>query len=119
MTDAEFQVDLTNCDREPIHLLGAIQPVGFLLALSTDWLIARASANVADYLGHAPEALIGNPLSDFLDPQLIHDLRNRCAYLVNSDTVERLFGRPLGPHGMSFDIAIHFSGKQIVIEAEP
>ena len=119
MSEAEFHVDLTNCDREPIHLLGAIQPVGFLLALSTDWLIARASANVAEYLGHTPEDLIGNPLSDFFDAQLIHDLRNRCAYLVNSDTVERLFSCELGPHGATFDVAIHFSGKQIVIEAEP
>jgi light-regulated signal transduction histidine kinase (bacteriophytochrome) len=25
MGEAEFHVDLTNCDREPIHLRGAIQ----------------------------------------------------------------------------------------------
>jgi light-regulated signal transduction histidine kinase (bacteriophytochrome) len=25
-------VDLSNCDLEPIHLLGAIQPIGFLLS---------------------------------------------------------------------------------------
>ena len=37
------QVDLTNCDREPIHLLGAIQPFGFLIAVSTaDWTVTRA-----------------------------------------------------------------------------
>jgi light-regulated signal transduction histidine kinase (bacteriophytochrome) len=29
-------VNLTNCDREPIHILGAIQPFGFLIALTTD-----------------------------------------------------------------------------------
>ncbi len=119
MTAGAFQVDLTNCDREPIHLLGAIQPVGFLLALSTDWLIARTSANVRDYLGHDPETLIGNPLSDFIDAQLLHDLRNRCAYLVNSDTVERVFGCQLRPDRPPFDIAIHFVGKQIIIEGEP
>ncbi|RZJ97345.1 MAG: hybrid sensor histidine kinase/response regulator [Novosphingobium sp.] len=118
MTDGDFQVDLTNCDREPIHLLGAIQPVGFLLALSTDWLIQRTSANIADYLGHSPETLIGNPLSDFVDPQLLHDLRNRCAYLVSSDTVERVYGCPLRPGHPPFDVAIHFSGKQIVVEGE-
>ena len=30
-------VDLTNCDREPIHIPGAIQPFGFLLALSAEF----------------------------------------------------------------------------------
>jgi light-regulated signal transduction histidine kinase (bacteriophytochrome) len=25
------KVDLTNCDREPIHLISAIQPTGFLI----------------------------------------------------------------------------------------
>ena len=44
-------VDLTNCDREPIHLLGAIQPIGFLLALSPDLVIERVSANAGDFLG--------------------------------------------------------------------
>lgn len=28
-----FQVDLTNCEQEPIHLPGSIQPHGVLLVL--------------------------------------------------------------------------------------
>ena len=49
---ADFEdVDLSNCDREPIHQLGAIQPFGFLVAFSTDWLVRRVSANAADFLG--------------------------------------------------------------------
>ena len=43
--DAADSVDLTNCDREPIHIPGLIQPFGFLLAVTADWLVARASAN--------------------------------------------------------------------------
>ncbi|MDQ4421395.1 GAF domain-containing protein [Sphingobium sp. DEHP117] len=119
MADGGFHVDLTNCDREPIHLLGAIQPVGFLLALSADWIISRASENVAQYFGHEPETLIGNPLSDFIDPRLLHDLRNRVAYLVNSDTVERVFGCHLRNDEQPFDVALHFSANQIILEAEP
>ncbi|MBW8911486.1 MAG: hypothetical protein JF564_06295, partial [Sphingomonas sp.] len=45
------QPDLTICDREPIHLLGAIQSFGFLLAVSADWLVSRASENLADHIG--------------------------------------------------------------------
>jgi light-regulated signal transduction histidine kinase (bacteriophytochrome) len=91
LADRPEPVDLTNCDREPIHILGAIQPLGFLLALTADWLVARTSANVADYLGHGPEAMIGKPLSDFLPMKAIHDLRNRTAILRGPDSVERLF----------------------------
>ena len=41
MPDVPEIVDLSNCDREPIHLLSTIQPIGFLIAASTDWIITR------------------------------------------------------------------------------
>ena len=52
-------LDLTHCDREPIHIPGSIQPHGALLALSGDGAIVQASANSAEWLGAAPEALLG------------------------------------------------------------
>lgn len=119
MKYSDLPVDLTNCDREPIHLLGAIQPVGFLIAMSADWLIARVSANIQAFLGYEPEQMIGAPLSDFIDPKLLHDLRNRVTYLVNSEAVERLFGCRLPGRSEPFDIAIHFAGSQIILEGEP
>lgn len=119
MHNLNFQVDLTNCDQEPIHLLGAIQPVGCLLALTSDWIIARASQNVADFLGSGPEDLIGNPLVDVVQREAMHYLRNRAAYIVNADTVERIFACNLRADLPPFDIAIHFSGSQIILEIEP
>ena len=39
-------IDLTNCDREPIHIPGLIQPYGFLLCLdSQSRRVVQASAN--------------------------------------------------------------------------
>jgi light-regulated signal transduction histidine kinase (bacteriophytochrome)/CheY-like chemotaxis protein len=113
------KVDLSNCDREPIHLLGAIQPSGFLIAVSTDWLIARVSANIRDLLGFDAADLIGSPLADYVPATLLHDLRNRISYLSTPDMVERLFGCQIGTSGQPYDVAIHLSGGQIVIEAEP
>ena len=119
MLDPSQQVDLTNCDREPIHILGAIQPIGFLLALSSEMVIERASANVEQFLGAGPDALLGQPLHQFMLPAAVHELRNRLALLAGDDAVERVFGctirEGLGP----FDIAVHVSGRQIVVEAEP
>lgn len=116
---ADFdRVDLTNCDREPIHLLCAIQPAGFLIAVSRDWLIARVSKNIRNLLGFDPEDLIGSPLADYVPSTLLHDLRNKLSYLSEPDMVERLFGREIGTSGQHYDVAIHYSGSQIVIEAE-
>lgn len=112
-------VDLTNCDREPIHLLGAIQPIGFLLAVSEQWVVERASANLADYLGIAAEAALGQPVDALIDGHAIHGFRNRVAMLRGEDAVERIFGCSLRPDLPEFDIALHVTGGQIVIECEP
>lgn len=112
-------VDLTNCDREPIHILGAIQPDGFLLSLTADWMVARASANIDRYLGLSPDDVIGKPLSGIFPANAVHDLRNRSALLRGPDSVERLFDVRLDAAGTCFDMAIHLSGSSVVIEAQP
>lgn len=117
--DNEFRVDLTNCDQEPIHALGAIQNFGFLIAVSPEWVVKRVSANSAQFIGKTPEALIGTPLVDTFTPDAIHALRNRMALLRGDDAVERLLGLKLLPDGRPFDIAVHVSERLIVIEAEP
>lgn len=113
------KVDLTNCDREPIHILGSIQPIGFLIALTADWLVARVSANISAFIGQEPADLLGRPLDDILSPRTVHDLRNKTSVLRGADAVERLFDCPLIEGGPAYDLAIHVSSGQIVIEGEP
>jgi light-regulated signal transduction histidine kinase (bacteriophytochrome)/CheY-like chemotaxis protein len=110
-------VDLTNCDREPIHQLGTIQPIGFLIAVTADWIVARASSNVGDFIGREATDLIGNPLAEFFTVKAVHDLRNKIGMMRGADAVERMFSAELIKQTY-FDVAIHFSGSQIVIEAE-
>ncbi len=118
--ETPFKVDISNCDREPIHILGAVQSFGFLLALSADWQVVRASANVGDFLGKPAEALLGEPLSGLFMPEAIHALRNRLLLLHGADAVERLFALNLvGDSTRLFDIALHVVGGLVVIEAEP
>ena len=46
------QADLTNCERELIHLSGSVQPHGLLLVLSEpDLIVVQASSNVDALLG--------------------------------------------------------------------
>ena len=62
MSATGFKADLTNCDREPIHVLGNIQPFGFLVSAGMDWIVRQASANMAAFLNVEAEKLLGAPL---------------------------------------------------------
>jgi light-regulated signal transduction histidine kinase (bacteriophytochrome) len=115
----DFAVDLTNCDREPIHVLGTVQPFGFLIALTADWLVSRVSANSAQFIGLTPDDMLGRPVSALLSAEAIHTLRNRITLLRGPDSVERVFSLVLMDGGPAFDVAVHFSGQLVVIEAEP
>ncbi|MEQ9500456.1 MAG: GAF domain-containing protein [Deltaproteobacteria bacterium] len=57
------EADLTNCERELIHLAGSIQPHGVLLNVEPDtFRIVQVSANVDVILGRRVETLIGADL---------------------------------------------------------
>ncbi len=58
------EADLTNCERELIHLAGSVQPHGVLLALHEPSLnIIQASNNAFALLGVSAEALLNQPLT--------------------------------------------------------
>jgi light-regulated signal transduction histidine kinase (bacteriophytochrome) len=65
-------VDLTNCDREAIHLPGATQPHGILFVLSEpDLKITQLSNNTGQLLGIEAAALLGRSLTTLLDNKQI------------------------------------------------
>ncbi|MDQ3077575.1 MAG: GAF domain-containing protein [Pseudomonadota bacterium] len=96
-----------------------IQPVGFLLALSDEWMVERVSTNAGDLLGCDQAGLVGSLASAFITDDAIHSLRNRLALLRGPDAVERLFLCPLTQDGRQFDIAIHNVDDSVLVEAEP
>lgn len=74
LVSAAKQVDLTNCDREPIHIPGTIQAHGFLLALTADvhdqHRVAIASENATFYLQRPLQAILDADLWVLLSPDL-------------------------------------------------
>lgn len=116
---AAYTVDLTSCDREAIQHINAIQPVGFLIAVSSDWRISRVSANIADFLGLKVDLVLRAPLHDVFQISAIHTIRNLLSHLGGPDSIERSFAVQLQKDGASYDLAIHKSGETIIIEAEP
>ncbi len=118
MSDADAPIDLTNCDREPIHQLGSVQPFGFLLAVSSDWIVTRASANLSEFLDIAHTDAVGRPISSLIAPEALHTLRNKLATLRGPDIVERIFDIALTAAQARFDVAVHVCNGQIIIEGE-
>ena len=60
------QADLTNCERELIHLAGSVQPHGALLVLDERArTVVQASGNAGALLGMPAGDLLGRPLGDF------------------------------------------------------
>ena len=53
-----------------------IQPGGYLLELSLDWLVLRASQNVERLLDRSHVTVIDEPLGEYVHAQALHDLRN-------------------------------------------
>lgn len=64
-----LKVDLTNCDKEPIHIIGRIQPHGFMMILDKSSLtILQVSQNIQDFLQVNAPDLPGSNLSAILSP---------------------------------------------------
>ena len=83
---APADIDLTTCDREPIHIPGSIQPHGLLLALlPADFTAQMASENAATLSGREMSAILGQPLETVLGEQAGSRLRAPLAAL-SADT---------------------------------
>lgn len=60
-------IDLTACEREPIHIPGSIQPHGLLVAIRlSDRTIAYASVNIAETFGLEPADALDRPFDQAL-----------------------------------------------------
>ena len=111
-------VTLQSCDLEPIHIIGQIQNFGWLVALSSDWIVQRVSLNCGELLGQPAEAVTGTPANMWFTPAAIEAIRHRLANLV-PQRVERIFALDLTHDRRRCDVAIWRSGRVIVLEVEP
>src|SRR5262245_54143615 len=100
-------IDLTNCDREPIHIPGCIQPHGMLLVLEEAALsISQVSANAGSFSGVEAEALLGRGLEAVLDPRALACVRSAVERRLLGEKptylfTERLVARDRLVHGVA------------------
>lgn len=118
-------VDLTNCDREPIHISGLVQPHGVLLVLKHPTLeIVQVSSNTQEMMGYHPKDLLGKPLSDLFAAEKIKAIQ-QCLQedFEGINPLDLSIVRSLSPgesqKTLYFDGIVHRSEAAIVIELEP
>jgi light-regulated signal transduction histidine kinase (bacteriophytochrome) len=97
----------------------SVQSAGFLLELSPDWLILRASENAHGLLGEYHQRLAGEPLADFMLAQPLHDLRNSLSRQRSSSGIARAYRVRLVDEPRYFDVAFQALGSTILFEGLP
>lgn len=100
--------DLTNCDREPIHIPGSIQPHGALLVITVQGEVLHQSANLVECLG--VDAL---NLSQHLKGFLHQDAAEKSIFNNRRNVIEETF------NGQRFTISAHRIDGATVFEFEP
>jgi len=103
-------VDLTTCDREPIHVPGAIQPFGALIAVDAEARLVFRSRNAPALLPDLPA--LGAPLAAPYR-ELVQTLLTARDVPVELSPLELRVGRQL------FDVVAHRSADTLVLELEP
>lgn len=96
-----------------------IQPIGFHLRLSGEWLVSAVSANIGEFLPVSADELLGQPVTVLLSDDTIHDVRNRMALLRSDEAIEHLLHVALVSGGKPFDLSIYRDGDGFGIDAEP
>ncbi|GAC1377313.1 MAG: ATP-binding protein [Hymenobacter sp.] len=115
----QVPITLTNCDREPIHIPGAIQPYSFVLCLDpATRRIVHASANTETLIGREAESLLGGGLDQLLAPDRraevdgLLDTLGVAAKLVGA-RLEAVAGQPF------YKIVLHRYDDLLWLEFEP
>lgn len=114
------RVDLSLCDREPIHIPGAIQPHGFLLAVTEPALrIVQVSESVKRHLGAEPETLLGRLLEDVLGASTLEALRHCLPSPSLRECNPFRFALEREGKSLHFDGVAHHADGLLVLEFEP
>ena len=96
-----------------------IQQGSYLLELSLDWIVVRASENIHHMLRESHVALIKEPLGRFVQAKALHDLRNLFSRLSGTTGTGRAYGIRLTENFDLVDVAFHLADGHVLLEAVP
>lgn len=108
-------VTLTNCEHEPIHIPGSIQPHGFLIGLDSDLKIDFCTANISLFVDLQHTDILGKNFTAIFGSKQQEQILD----YINEDKIQNVFPLEINLLGKSFQVSIHKSYDIYVLEAEP
>lgn len=116
--DAVDEIDREMSAETAVEGLG-IQSGGYLLELSLDWIVLRASENIHRLLSESHVTLIDEPLGRFVHSQALHDLRNLFSRLSGTTGIGRAYAVRLTDDHDLVDVAFQLADGRVLLEALP
>lgn len=109
-------VNLTNCESEPIHIPGSIQPHGFLLAVRNEnQIVDFCSANSAEYINLTPQSLLGKSLTEIFGKEQADNFVD----YVQGGQIDSAKPFVFTLNAIPYNTTVHQSGDMLVLELEP
>jgi light-regulated signal transduction histidine kinase (bacteriophytochrome) len=109
------QLDLTNCDKEPVAFINEIQSFGAIVILDASLKIVQASENIGEWLGVSAPDILGRDFCEFLSERQVSSIRAFSGAIAGTSTL------PIGLVGAATKVnaIAHASDDLIVVEFEP
>ena len=116
-------IDLTNCDIEPIHILGKVQSHGFLIAFDKlESNVLFASNNIETYTGIAAAHLLDQPVTELFKHFDSQDNGNTLLDIIRfgiNNEFENLNPLRISIRQITYNLICHLSAHLVVLEFEP
>ncbi len=110
-------VNLSNCEHEPIHVPGSIQPHGFMFAFNAESReMIFCSANTPEYIGYEPKQLLGKKFEEIFGSEKRETLKK----FVDNNEIGLFSPIAIELEGRNFQCLIHKNVDDVYItEFEP
>lgn len=108
------KVDISNCDKEPIHIIGKSQSHGVIVACNKNCdTITQIGRNAEKFFGIPYQDLLSQPLSRLLGDEQARELKQLGL------THERPEVREVNINNRQFVMVPHISGESLILDFEP
>lgn len=108
------KVDITNCDKEPIHIIGKSQSHGVLVACDKNSLeITQIGKNAEAFFGRSYKELLGNSIKTLLGEALSEEIASS---RLEEETIEV---KEVEVSDRKCVVIPHISGESLILDFEP
>lgn len=117
-SSSDGPIDITLCDREPIHIPGGIQPHGFLINVRPDdFTVRQVSENATALFRREIDDILGCPLDELIGAE--HTALVARSLLNASALAQPIYAGAIALGGVGyFDVIAHRSHHATLIEFE-